>query len=58
MPVSVLQQDWGPELSAGAAATCRSWAPDLVHRTVASGHFMAEESPAVVVAALRELLPR
>jgi pimeloyl-ACP methyl ester carboxylesterase len=58
MPVTVLQQDWGPELSAGAAGSWRAWAPDLVHRTVDSGHFMAEESPAVVVAALRELLAR
>jgi haloacetate dehalogenase len=58
MPVTVLQQDWGPELSAGAAAAWSAWAPDLEHRTVASGHFMAEESPAEVVQALRELLTR
>jgi len=58
MPVTVLQQDWGPELSSGAAAMWRGWAPDLDHRTVSSGHFMAEEDPATVVAALRDLLAR
>jgi haloacetate dehalogenase len=58
MPVTVLQQDWGPELSSGAAAMWRAWAPDLDHRTVTSGHFMAEESPAEVVTALRDLLTR
>ena len=58
MPVTVLQQDWGPELSAGAAAMWAAWAPDLDHRTVTSGHFMAEEDPATVVGALRDLLAR
>jgi pimeloyl-ACP methyl ester carboxylesterase len=58
MPVTVLQQDWGPDLSSGAAAMWRAWAPDLDHRTVTSGHFMAEEGPAEVVAALRDLLAR
>ncbi|MEV7085796.1 alpha/beta hydrolase [Streptomyces sp. NPDC093085] len=58
MPVSVLQQDWGPELSSDAAARWRAWAPDLEHASVALGHFMAEEAPAEVVKALRELLAR
>ena len=58
MPVTVLQQDWGPELSSGAAAMWGAWAPDLDHRTVNSGHFMAEESPVEVTEALRDLLAR
>ncbi|MEU2351026.1 alpha/beta hydrolase [Modestobacter sp. NPDC049651] len=58
MPVTVLQQDWGPELSSGAAAMWAAWADDLEHRTVTAGHFMAEEAPAEVVEALRELLAR
>jgi haloacetate dehalogenase len=58
MPVTVLQQDWGPQLSSGAAAMWGAWAADLDHRTVASGHFMAEESPAEVGRALRDLLAR
>ena len=58
MPVTVLQQDWGSALGFDAAARWRAWAPDLEHRTVSCGHFMAEESPAEVVHALRELLER
>ncbi|WP_282797244.1 alpha/beta hydrolase [Streptomyces sp. CC224B] len=58
MPVTVLQQDWGAALGFDAAARWRAWAPDLVHRTVSCGHFMAEESPATVTAALRDLLRR
>ncbi|WP_258723740.1 alpha/beta fold hydrolase [Cellulomonas sp. NS3] len=58
MPVAVLQQDWGPELSADAATRWRAWAPDLVHTRVTCGHFMAEESPETVVGALRALLAR
>ncbi|WP_131742570.1 alpha/beta fold hydrolase [Actinomadura roseirufa] len=58
MPVTVLQQDWGPALGFDAAARWRAWAPDLDHRTVNCGHFMAEEAPAVVVEALRDLLAR
>ena len=56
MPVTVLQQDWGAALGFDAAALWRAWAPDLRHRTVTCGHFMAEEAPAEIVAALRELL--
>jgi len=58
MPVTVLQQDWGAALGYDAAAVWRAWAPDLVHRTVTSGHFMAEENPAEVVEAVRGLLTR
>ncbi|MET8279694.1 alpha/beta hydrolase [Micromonospora sp. NPDC005174] len=53
MPVTVLQQDWGAALGYDAAAVWRAWAPELEHRTVTCGHFMAEEAPAVVVGALR-----
>ncbi len=58
MPVSVVQQDWGAALGFDAAALWRPWAADLTHRTVACGHFMAEEAPAEISAALRELLTR
>jgi pimeloyl-ACP methyl ester carboxylesterase len=58
MPVTVRQQDWGAALGYDATALWRPWAPDLVHRTVTCGHFMAEEAPAEVVKALRELLDR
>jgi haloacetate dehalogenase len=53
MPVTVLQQDWGAILGYDAAALWQAWAPDLDHRTVSCGHFMAEEAPADVVKALR-----
>jgi haloacetate dehalogenase len=53
MPVTVLQQDWGAALGYDAVALWRTWAPDLTHRTVTTGHYMAEESPAEVVKALR-----
>jgi pimeloyl-ACP methyl ester carboxylesterase len=55
MPVGVLQQDWGAALGHDAAARWRAWAPDVRHRTVPWGHFMAEEAPAEVAAALRDL---
>ncbi|MFG1613575.1 alpha/beta fold hydrolase [Nonomuraea wenchangensis] len=58
MPVTVLQQDWGAALGYDAAALWRAWAGDLDHRTVTCGHFMAEESPAEVAKALRDLLTR
>jgi pimeloyl-ACP methyl ester carboxylesterase len=58
MPVTVLQQDWGAALDFDAAALWRAWAPGLRHETVTCGHFMAEEAPADVAAALRELLAR
>ncbi|PXY36895.1 alpha/beta fold hydrolase [Prauserella flavalba] len=58
MPVTVLQQDWGAALGYDAEAVWRAWAGDLDHRTVTSGHFMAEQGPAEVIKALRELLTR
>ncbi|MEO3811147.1 alpha/beta hydrolase [Sphaerisporangium sp. B11E5] len=58
MPVTVLQQDWGAALGFDAAALWGAWAPDLRHVTVTTGHFMAEESPADVTKALRDLLTR
>ncbi|MEU9343715.1 alpha/beta hydrolase [Streptomyces sp. NPDC048278] len=58
MPVTVLQQDWGAALGYDAVALWRAWAPDLEHRTVDCGHFMAEEAPDEVGAALRKLLGR
>jgi pimeloyl-ACP methyl ester carboxylesterase len=58
MPVTVLQQDWGAALGFDAAALWRAWAPDLDHRTVSCGHFMAEEAPGDVSRALRDLFAR
>ncbi|KFU75703.1 Pimeloyl-ACP methyl ester carboxylesterase [Amycolatopsis lurida] len=58
MPLTVLQQDWGAALGYDAVALWQAWATDLDHRTVTAGHFMAEESPAEVVKALRDLLAR
>ncbi|MEV4110188.1 alpha/beta hydrolase [Nonomuraea sp. NPDC049695] len=57
-PVTVLQQDWGAALGYDAAALWRAWAADLRHDTVGFGHYMAEEAPADIVKALRELLER
>lgn len=54
MPVTVLQQDWGAQLGYDASAVWRPWAPDLDHRLVTCGHFMAEEAPQEVVKALRD----
>ncbi|MBN6056763.1 alpha/beta hydrolase [Nonomuraea sp. RK-328] len=58
MPVTVLQQDWGAALGFDAAALWGAWAPDLRHVSVTCGHFMAEEAPAEVAGALRDLLTR
>jgi len=58
MPVTVLQQDWGAALGFDAAALWEAWAADLQHSTVTCGHFMAEEAPADIAKALRELLAR
>ncbi|MEU8078010.1 alpha/beta hydrolase [Catellatospora citrea] len=58
MPVTVIQQDWGAALGYDAAAVWRAWAPDLRHHITSAGHFLAEEAPAEVVGALRELLDR
>jgi haloacetate dehalogenase len=56
MPVTVLQQDWGTALGFDAAALWSTWASDLRHTTVTCGHFMAEEAPADIAKALRDLL--
>jgi pimeloyl-ACP methyl ester carboxylesterase len=56
MPVRVLQRDWGAALGFEAAALWGAWATDLRHSTVSCGHFMAEEAPGEVTAALRDLL--
>ncbi|MEW2354215.1 alpha/beta hydrolase [Spirillospora sp. NPDC029432] len=58
MPVTVLQQDWGAALGYDAVGLWRPWAADLHHATVTCGHFMAEEAPADIVKALRDLLAR
>ncbi|MFK4082625.1 alpha/beta fold hydrolase [Kribbella sp. NPDC020789] len=58
MPVTVIQQDWGSALGFDAAARWRAWAPDLDHRTTNAGHFLAEERPDEVVAAVAELVGR
>ncbi|WP_433177718.1 alpha/beta fold hydrolase [Actinoallomurus sp. CA-150999] len=58
MPVTVLQQDWGAALGFDAAALWSAWTSDLRHRTVGFGHFMAEEAPADITKALRDLLAR
>ncbi|HEY7488110.1 MAG TPA: alpha/beta hydrolase [Streptosporangiaceae bacterium] len=58
MPTTVLQQDWGAALGFDAAALWRNWAPNLAHATVPYGHFMAEEAPADIAKALRNLLTR
>ncbi|MFI6335990.1 alpha/beta fold hydrolase [Streptomyces sp. NPDC050535] len=58
MPVTVLQQDWGAALGFDAAALWAAWATDLSHSTVSCGHFMAEEAPAEVTKAIRDLLTR
>jgi len=58
MPVTVVQQDWGAQLGYDAAAVWRAWAPDLDHRLTRAGHFMAEEAPEEITAAIRDLLAR
>ncbi|MFE2492589.1 alpha/beta fold hydrolase [Streptomyces scopuliridis] len=58
MPVTVLQQDWGAALGYDAPALWRAWAADLRHVSVTHGHFMAEEAPADITKALRDLLTR
>lgn len=58
MPVTVVQQDWGARLGYDAAGVWRAWAPDLDHRLTRAGHFMAEEAPDEITAAIRGLLAR
>ncbi|TDD63094.1 alpha/beta hydrolase [Kribbella antibiotica] len=57
-PVTVIQQDWGSALGFDAVALWSAWAPDLTHQLTTAGHFIAEESPDEVVAALQTLLTR
>jgi len=57
MPVTVLQQDWGAALGYDARALWARWAPDLDHRTVTTGHFMAEEDPELIIEVLRTPSP-
>lgn len=58
MPVTVVQQDWGARLGYDAAAVWAAWAPDLDHRPTGAGHFMAEEAPDEIAAAIQDLLAR
>ncbi|MEV4143433.1 alpha/beta hydrolase [Amycolatopsis sp. NPDC049691] len=58
MPVTVVQQDWGAQLGYEAAGVWKAWAPDLDHRLTRAGHFMAEEAPDEITAAIRDLLAR
>ncbi|MFD0019907.1 alpha/beta fold hydrolase [Streptomyces sp. NPDC058382] len=58
MPVTVIQQDWGSQLGYDAAQVWRAWAPDLDHRLTRAGHFMAEEAPDEITAAIQDLLAR
>jgi pimeloyl-ACP methyl ester carboxylesterase len=58
MPVTVLQQDWGTAMGYDGRALWSAWATDLDHRTVTSGHFMAEAAPDEIAGALRELTAR
>lgn len=58
MPVTAVQQDWGAQLGFDAAAVWGAWCKDLDHRTVASGHFMAEQDPDTIAAIVTGLLQR
>ncbi|MGC5038091.1 alpha/beta fold hydrolase [Streptomyces sp. DT190] len=58
MPVTVIQHDWGARLGYDAAGVWQAWAPDLDHRLTRAGHFMAEEAPDEITAAIRDLLAR
>ncbi|NEY34734.1 alpha/beta fold hydrolase [Streptomyces sp. PRKS01-65] len=58
MPVTVVQQDWGARLGYDAAGVWKAWAPDLDHRLTRAGHFMAEEAPGEITAAISDLLAR
>jgi len=56
MPVAALWQRPGGELPFDPAAVWGSWAPDLRTHVLDCGHFLPEERPEEVVAALRELV--
>jgi haloacetate dehalogenase len=51
MPVTVIQHDWGFD----GREQWLKWAPNLEHHTVDHGHFMAEDVPAEIATAIREL---
>jgi pimeloyl-ACP methyl ester carboxylesterase len=57
MPVTVVQVG-GARLGYDAAGVWQAWAPDLDHRLTRAGHFMAEEAPDEITAAIRDLLAR
>jgi haloacetate dehalogenase len=52
------KEDWGAALGFDAAALWRSWPRTCTTRPVGYGHFMAEEAPAEIARALRDLLAR
>jgi haloacetate dehalogenase len=57
MPVAALWQDPGEvELPFDPAAVWAGWAPDLRTAALDCGHFLAEERPGQVTAALRQLV--
>ncbi|NIH79600.1 alpha/beta fold hydrolase [Amycolatopsis viridis] len=59
MPVLAMWQDPGDfVLPFDPRQVWASWAPDLRTRVLPSGHFLPEERPAEVTAAIRELLAR
>jgi haloacetate dehalogenase len=59
MPVSALWQDpGGIQLPFDPAAVWAAWAPDLRTAALDCGHFLPEERPGQVIAALRELVDR
>jgi pimeloyl-ACP methyl ester carboxylesterase len=58
MPTTVIQQDWGAALGFDAQVLWSAWCTDLDHQTTSAGHFMAEESPAEITTAIRDLLKR
>ncbi|MFD1045245.1 alpha/beta fold hydrolase, partial [Kibdelosporangium lantanae] len=54
MPVTVIQHDWGFD----GRDRWHAWAPQLEHHTVTHGHFMAEDAPEAISAAIRKLESR
>ena len=58
MPVTAVQQDWGAQLGFDAAGLWGAWCKDLDHRTVAAGHFMAEQAPETITGIITDLLNR
>ncbi len=58
MPVGVISQDWGSLLGFDATQIWRGWAHDFTYEPINAGHFMAEESPALIAAFARRLMSR